>query len=150
MLIILRPGFVEFSVLGLLPLLAAFMFALYGLLTRLVAQKDTAQTSFFWTGVAGAVAISLLGPFSWQSIDANGWIWLGALCLTGVTGHYLLIKTYDLVEASSVQPFAYFQLVFVSFIGVAFFNEEIDMWLVTGAGLVIGSGLFTYWRAYKC
>ncbi len=41
-----------------MPLLGAFMFALYGLLTRLVARVDSAETSFFWTGIAGAVAIT--------------------------------------------------------------------------------------------
>ena len=53
--IILQPGVKVFSPLALIPLLAALMFALYNLLTRLAARKDSAATSFFWTGTVGAV-----------------------------------------------------------------------------------------------
>ncbi len=49
-LIILQPGVTVFSPWALLPLICAFMFALYGLLTRYVARADRAEVSFFWTG----------------------------------------------------------------------------------------------------
>lgn len=68
------------------------------------------------------------------------------LCLTGAGGHYLLIKAYDVAEVSTVQPFAYFQLVFAASIGLMVFNETIDIWIVLGASLIIASGLFTFWR----
>ncbi|OUS07449.1 EamA family transporter [Rhodobacterales bacterium 52_120_T64] len=145
-LIILRPGFSVFAPEALIPLLSAGMFAVYGLLTRYVARKDSAETSFFWTGVAGAVAITLIGPFFWMPIQPSDWWVMGLLCLTGAGGHYLLIKAYEVAEASTVQPFAYFQLVFASAIGLTVFNETIEIWIVLGVGLIIGSGLFTLWR----
>ncbi|MBL4873639.1 MAG: DMT family transporter, partial [Rhodobacteraceae bacterium] len=145
-LIILRPGFSVFAPEALIPLLSALMFAVYGLLTRYVARKDSAETSFFWTGIAGAVAITLIGPFFWEPIIGNDWWVMGLLCLTGAGGHYLLIKAYEVAEASTVQPFAYFQLVFAASIGLTIFGETVDLWIVLGAGLIIGSGLFTLWR----
>ncbi|PCJ74568.1 MAG: EamA family transporter [Rhodobacteraceae bacterium] len=145
-LIILRPGFSVFAPEALIPLLSALMFAVYGLLTRYVARKDSAETSFFWTGVAGAAAITLIGPFYWEPIIGNDWWIMGLLCLTGAGGHYLLIKAYAVAEASTVQPFAYFQLVFAAAIGLTIFGETVDLWIVLGAGLIIGSGLFTLWR----
>ncbi|MEM6374052.1 MAG: DMT family transporter, partial [Pseudomonadota bacterium] len=57
-LIILQPGMGVFDPAALIPLTSATMFALYGLLTRHAAKRDSATTSFFWTGVAGAVAIT--------------------------------------------------------------------------------------------
>lgn len=145
-LIILRPGFSVFAPEALIPLLSALMFAVYGLLTRYVARKDSAETSFFWTGVAGAVAITLIGPFFWEPIIGNDWWIMGLLCLTGAGGHFLLIKAYEVAEASTVQPFAYFQLVFAASIGLTIFGETVDLWIVLGVGLIIGSGLFTLWR----
>ena len=145
-LIILRPGFAVFSPAALVPLLAALLFAIYGLLTRFVARKDSAETSFFYTGVAGAVAVTLVGPFFWDPMQGNDWWLMAALALSGAFGHFLLIKTYEVAEASTVQPFAYFQLVFVSFIGLLVFNETLDLWTVTGAALIVGAGLFTFWR----
>ncbi len=145
-LIILRPGFAVFSPAALVPLFAAFLFAIYGLLTRFVARKDPAETSFFYTGVAGAAAITLVGPFFWDPMQGNDWWLMAALALSGAFGHFLLIKTYEVAEASIVQPFAYFQLVFVSFIGLLVFNETLDIWTLAGAVLIVGAGLFTFWR----
>ncbi|WP_281858476.1 DMT family transporter [Litoreibacter halocynthiae] len=148
-LVILQPGGGVFSPYALLAVVSAMMFALYTLLTRYVARKDTAATSFFWTGVAGAVAISAIGIWFWEPMARGDWLWMLALCISGATGHYLLIKTYEVAEASAVQPFAYLQLVFVSVIGLFVFNEDLRTNVVIGAGLVIAAGIFTLWRARR-
>ncbi|TDT73901.1 EamA domain-containing membrane protein RarD [Litoreibacter halocynthiae] len=148
-LVILQPGGGVFSPYALLAVVSAMMFALYTLLTRYVARKDTAATSFFWTGVAGAVAISAIGIWFWEPMARSDWLWMLALCISGATGHYLLIKTYEVAEASAVQPFAYLQLVFVSVIGLFVFNEDLRTNVVIGAGLVIAAGIFTLWRARR-
>ena len=82
--IILRPGSNVFSLEAMVPLLGTFMFAVYSLLTRYVAQKDRAMTSFFWTGISGMVAISLIAPFYWTPMVGNDWWWMFTLCITGV------------------------------------------------------------------
>lgn len=146
-LIILRPGITVFSPSALVALLSATMFALYALLTRYAARKDSAATSFFWTGVTGAVFMTLVGVWSWEPMTGPDWAWMGTLCVTGALGHYLLIKCYEVAEASAVQPFAYLQLVFASVIGFTVFNEVLEAHVAIGAALVIGSGLFTLWRA---
>lgn len=69
-LIILRPGIAVFAPAALIPLLAAFLFALYSLLTRYVARGDAAAVSFFWTGTVGAVAMTGVGLFHWQPMTA--------------------------------------------------------------------------------
>jgi drug/metabolite transporter (DMT)-like permease len=74
---------------------------------------------------------------------------MGALCISGATGHYLLIKCYEVAEASAVQPFAYLQLVFASALGITIFGEVLELNVAIGAGIVIASGLFTVWRARK-
>ncbi len=146
-LIILRPGLRVFSPEALVPLVAALMFALYALLTRRAARLDRAETSFFYTGVAGAVAITLVAPFWWTPMrGAADWGWMGALCVTGALGHYLLIKTYALAEAGTVQPFSYFQLVFVSILGVTLFGESPDVWTVAGTGVILAAGVYTMVR----
>ena len=146
-LVILRPGFHVFSPVALVPLVGAFMFAVYGLLTRLVARVDSAETSFFWTGVAGAAAITAVAPFWWTPMQGwADWCWMALLCLTGVVGHFLLIKVYEVAEAGTVQPFAYFQLVFVSIMALAIFDERPDLSTVAGAGLILAAGLYTVIR----
>ncbi|WP_281981582.1 DMT family transporter [Thalassorhabdomicrobium marinisediminis] len=148
-LIILQPGYAVFSPAAIVPLVAALMFALYGLLTRYVARQDRTATSFFWTGVSGAVVMTPLGLWLWEPMSAGNWVWMAVLCLTGVTGHWLLIKTYEVAEASAVQPFAYLQLVFASTIGLLVFHETLAPNVVLGAGVVVAAGLFTLWRSRK-
>ena len=55
--------------------------------------------------------------------DTHGLRMDGNICVLGALGHYLLIKCFEVAEASSVQPFAYLQLVFASGIGMWFFGE---------------------------
>jgi drug/metabolite transporter (DMT)-like permease len=145
-LIILQPGFGVFSPLALVPLASAAMFALYGLLTRYVARRDSAATSFFWTGVVGAVVLTPPGLWTWEPMSGPDWAWMSLLCITGALGHWLLIRTYEVAEASAVQPFAYLQLVFASALGITVFSEDIRFNVVLGAGLIVAAGLFTLWR----
>ncbi|MDE0968231.1 MAG: DMT family transporter [Octadecabacter sp.] len=148
-LIILQPGITVFSPAAAVPLLAALMFALYGLLTRYAARRDRTATSFFWTGIVGAVALTPLGLWMWEPMIGSDWWWMSALCITGVAGHWLLIRAYEIAEASAVQPFAYLQLVFASAIGLSVFNETLALNVAIGAGLVVSAGIFTLWRAQR-
>ncbi len=145
-LIILQPGFAVVSPWALVPLLAAFLFALYSLLTRYVARRDDTSVSFFWTGTVGALAMTLVGIWSWETMTGPDWGWMAALCGMAVLGHWLLIKSYAVAEASAVQPFAYLQLVFASMIGIAVFGETLRVNVAIGAGVVVAAGVFTLWR----
>jgi drug/metabolite transporter (DMT)-like permease len=146
-LVILRPGFQVFSPVALVPFVGAMMFALYALLTRKVAMVDTPETSLFYIGVVGAVAITLVAPFWWTPIQGwADWGWMLTLCATAILGHFLMIKAYSLAEAGTVQPFAYFQLVFVSILALTLFDERPDLWTVAGTALILGAGLYTLVR----
>ena len=146
-LVILQPGYTVFAPAAAIPLLSALMFALYGLLTRFAARKDTTATSFFWTGTSGAVLMTVIGIWYWEPMSAYDWRWMAALCITGALGHWLLIKTYEVAEASAVQPFAYLQLVFASAIGIFLLGETLRPNVAIGAAIVVGAGLFTLWRS---
>ena len=145
-LIILKPGLGVFNPAAVIPLIAAVMFATYGLLTRYVSRDDPTATSFFWTGTVGAVAITSVGIWFWEPMTGSDWMWMGALCITGSVGHWLLIRCYEVAEVSAVQPFAYFQLVFASAVGITVFGEALQMNVLIGAGIVVAAGLFTLWR----
>lgn len=145
-IIILQPNGDVFDIRALIPLLAATMFAVYGLLTRYASRRDTSATSFFWTGVVGAVTMTILGVWFWEPMTGPDWFWMGCLCITGVTGHWLLIRCYEVAEASAVQPFAYLQLVFAATIGIAIFGETIGTNVAIGCVIIVAAGLFTFWR----
>lgn len=146
-LIILQPGIGVFSPYAIIPVISAFMFALYSLLTRYVARLDSTATSFFWTGVMGCVLMTMVGAFHFENMTSNDWVLMLCLCCTGATGHWMLIRCYEVAEASAVQPFTYLQLVFGSTIGVLIFGEAVKLNVAVGAAIVVTAGLFTLWRA---
>jgi drug/metabolite transporter (DMT)-like permease len=145
-LIILQPGYAVFSPWALVPFLAAAMFAVYGLLTRYVARKDSAAVSFFWTGVVGALAMTPFGLATWTWMTLADWGWMATLCCTALLGHWLLIRAYAVAEASAIQPFAYLQLVFAAGIGITIFGETLRLNVAVGAAIVVAAGVFTLWR----
>lgn len=144
--IILQPGVGVFDPAAIIPLISALMFAMYALLTRYAARQDSTATSFFWTGTVGAVVMTGIGMWFWEPMTSGDWVWMAILCVSGVTGHWLLIKCYEVAEASAVQPFAYFHLVWASLLGLFVFGEELRNNVVIGAGLIVAAGLFTLWR----
>ena len=146
-LVILRPGVTVFSPEALVPLAAALAFALYGLLTRYVGRTDSAATSFFWTGVAGAVVLTPPGLWLWEPMAPVHWIWMALLCVLAAIGHFCLIKVYEIAEASAVQPFAYLQLVFATLIGVFILGETLEPLTALGATITVSAGVFTLIRA---
>lgn len=145
-IIILAPGAGAVSVAALIPMVAAFLFALYGLLTRYVARGDAAGVSFFWTGIVGAAAMTLPGLLNWEPMSLADKGLMAILCCTAAAGHWCLIRAYEVAEASAVQPFAYLQLVFASLLGVFVFGEVLQTNVVIGAAVVVAAGLFTLWR----
>ena len=148
-LIILNPGNGIFSPYALVPLAGAILFAIYGLLTRYVGQYDDSSTSFYWTGVVGSIAMTVIGLNFWDPVSRSDWSVMLLLSASGVVGHYLLIKCYEVAEASAIQPFAYLQLIWASMIGIIIFGEQITTNVLIGACIIVGAGLFTLWRERK-
>ncbi|OLP60950.1 hypothetical protein BJF93_02440 [Xaviernesmea oryzae] len=144
-LIIINPvGTIEPAIL--VPLLCSAFFALYAVATRLVSREDSASTSFFYTGIGGALVTSLIGPFFWQPLAVHDWGWMALLCLTGMSSHFFLIKAYEYLDASEVQPISYIQVVFASIVGVTVFGETLTPNMIVGTAIVVGAGIFTIWR----
>ena len=148
-IIILRPNTNVITEGSIFAIVGAIMFAVYLILTRYVSRSDTAITSFFWTGIGGTVTMSLISFFIWDNILKEDYLWLLLMCILSAGSHFMMVKTLQVAEASVVQPFSYLQLVFGSIIGVTIFSESIDLMIIVGALVVIGSGLFTTWREYK-
>ena len=141
-LIILQPGSGVFSLASLLPLAAATMFAIYSLLTRLTTRDEPAFVALFWSGIIGMVLVSAVGLPNWEPMTGPDWLWMTVYALLALLGNWLLIRCYEVAEASSVQPFAYLQIVLVSLIGIVVYGEVLRTPVLIGGAIVVGAGLF--------
>ena len=64
----------------------------------------------------------------------------------GVVGHLILIKALEMAPASVLQPFNYTLLVWATTVGFLVFGDLPDGVTIAGAAIVVGSGLYTWWR----
>jgi drug/metabolite transporter (DMT)-like permease len=145
-LVIVRPGLIEVSRGALIALASAVLFAVYVILTRKVADHDGARTSTLHLAITGAVVLSFIGPFHWRAPDAGGWALLVLLAVMGSLGHFLLIRDLQLTPASVVQPFTYVAIVWATGVGWLVFGDLPDLPTVTGAAIVVASGLYAFHR----
>ena len=148
-LIIIQPGSTIFQPSSIIPLIGAILFALYGVLTRKAGLKDSSYTSFIWTGLTGGFLVTFLFPFFWKQVIGLDIVWIAILSVLGILGHFLLIKAFEVAEASAIQPFAFFHFVFASIIGIAIFSEQLTYSILLGSIIVIGSGVFYYSKERK-
>ena len=142
----LDPGGEIFGFTMLLPLFGAAQFALYGILTRMAGRGDSTETSFFWTGIVGAVAITLIAPLAWNPPTASDWGWMMLLCGAAIIGHFMLIKAFEIAEAGVLQPFAYFGIATSAAVGYFGFGDAVTPAMLAGGGIIVAAGLFTLWR----
>lgn len=145
--IVVRPdiGFVHWAML--LSIAATFCYALYNIATRYMAPLDSAAVMQFYTPLGGTL---LFGPaifFVWETpTTLGGWAILIACGLLGSVSHWFLILAHRLAPASLVAPFVYTEIVWIIALGVVIFGDWPDVWTLTGAGIVIASGLYLLYR----
>ena len=145
-MIVIRPGMGVFEPISLLPLAAAAMFAIYLVLTRKAAGYDGVATSTFWTGAIGLIPLSFIGPFEWVAPSPDLWLWLLVASAFGIAAHTCVIRGLSLSEASALQPFNYTMLVWAAVLGFVVFGDFPDVPTLLGAGIVVVSGLYAWYR----
>ena len=145
-LIIIRPGLEGYNWYSTLPILAGIFYASYTLSTRALGRDESPWTSFLYTALIGVVVSTAIVPFYWTSPDLTGWLLMIFLGVFGGIGHYLLIKSLSLAEASILAPWTYASMVFSIMWGAVVFGEYIDPLTALGATIIIAAGLFIWWR----
>ncbi len=141
-LVLLRPGAGVFSWAALLPLSSALLFALFSVLTRLTTRDERTFPAFFWPAIAGAVLMTVIGLPNLEPVHPDDIAPLAAYCAIAILSNWLILKTYEQIEAARVQPYAYLQIVFVAGIGISVYDEVLTLPVAIGAAIVIAAGLF--------
>ena len=142
MLLIVRPGSDVFKGATLYALGAAFFYATYQILTRLLAGENP-RVLLFYPAVVGTLIMTLLAPgLEWP--DRMPWAHVVLIIvggLFGTLGHFLFILAFRHAPASSITPFTYMQLVWATLIGWIAYRNFPDAPAVAGMGVIGASGL---------
>jgi len=145
-LIVIRPGLGLVHWAASLSLLCALSGACYQITTRKLAGVDRAVTTQFYSALVGALAITPLAPFVWQTPELKDAILMVCLGALGGFGHWLLILAHRLAPAPILAPFSYVQLLPMILLGYLVFGDFPDLWTLIGAGVVLTSGLYLLYR----
>ena len=141
-IIILRPGFDVFSFKSLLPLGAAFFFALYQILTKKVSETDPDETSLFFTSLFGVVTMAVLASIYWVDLMLLSYLLLPLIGVMMSLAHYCLIIGLARAPANKIQPF-HFTLIFWAIIyGFIFYDDVPDMPTIIGAAIIAIAGIY--------
>jgi drug/metabolite transporter (DMT)-like permease len=145
-LVVMRPGTDSLQLSILVVLAAAFTNALYQVFTRKLGMRDSPMTSLFYTGVIGALVTTIVAPFYWQPVAAVDWLLFVFAGIAGGIGHLCLIRAFRHAPASVVAPFSYSSLLWATSFGFVLFGDLPGVWTLSGAALIIGSGLYIFHR----
>lgn len=145
-LVIIRPGLGVMHWAAFLPLITAISYAGYQIMTRIAGRTEDTKTSLFWTSTVGVIVMSCIVPFVWKAPDATAWL---IMVTTGAVfgfGHYLLIRAFEVAAVSTLSPFLYTQIIWVTIISIVVFDQFPDQFSILGTAIVIGSGLYIWHR----
>ena len=145
-LVIIRPGFIEFNFASFSALAAGVSYAFYIIYTRKLSFTDSAIVTLIFTGTVGCLIISLLVPFFWINLNISHILFLILLAAIGTLGHFLIILSLRLGEASKLAPIGYFEITTNILVGYVFFDDLPDLWIYLGLFLIVISGLYIFIR----
>ena len=147
-LIVLRPGSGVMEPAALLILAGAFTNAFFNVTTRFVSRTDSAITSLAYSAVIGFLVLSVAAPFVWITPhNMTDWALHISAGIFGALAHYCVIQAYTAAQAGTVAPFNYTNLIWATLWGYLMFGALPDAWTVTGAGVIVASGLYVLHRA---
>jgi drug/metabolite transporter (DMT)-like permease len=149
-LLVMHPGFGTLHWAMLLVLVATFGYALYNLATRYLAAFDPPQVTQTYTPLAGVVIMAPFALAAWHwPPDEAVWVLLASLGIWGGLGHWFLILAHRSAPAPVLAPFIYLGLIWMSAAGYLIFGDVPTLWTLSGAAIVILSGLYLLARERK-
>jgi drug/metabolite transporter (DMT)-like permease len=145
-LIILRPGFREVSSGHLAMIFTAIAFGGSYLTAKVMAGEVkpsvvVAMLSIFVTIVLAPFAIAVWVP---PKLTDLGLLFCVACFATA--GHYTMTLAFAAAPVTVTQPVTFTQLIWAVLLGYFVFDEAVDVWVVVGGLIILGSVSFITWR----
>lgn len=147
-LIIVRPGLAGFNQYSLCALVAVAFCALRDLATRKIPAQIpslfiTLLTTVTVTSAGGALIVPLGG---WTTPSANALALQAFSAVLLLIGYQCIISALRTGDISAVAPFRYSALLWAMLLGYLIFGDVPDTMMVTGAAIIVLSGLYAFYR----
>ncbi len=150
-LLVIQPSFVEVGFQALLPVVAAFVFAVFILVTRVVAKEADAgalQAVSGWLGAGFLLVMMAVGAalgiedlkFAWPTTE--GWMYLAGIGVFGTLAHLLMVQSLANAPSSTVAPIQYLEIPVAAGLGWLIFNEFPNGMALLGIAIILCAGLY--------
>lgn len=146
-LLIVRPGldgFNSYSLFGLATVVCAMV---RDLVTRRLSRAIPSLTVTFFTALSVTALGAVLGlGTDWVPLGPREAGLIGGASVLIIAAYLTIIMAMRVGEISFVAPFRYTGLVVAIIAGVVLFGDWPDLLTWVGSAIVVGSGLFAFWR----
>lgn len=118
-------------------LAAAIGFAGNMLVTkRLSADETSLCIIFYMTLMQAPMGIVASGGLPALPPDGLIWLWVLALALCGLVAHFCMAEAFRQADAAIVAPMDFARLPLIAVVGVIFYAEPFDPFVLLGGGLI--------------
>jgi len=141
-LIILRPGFrtLELAHYGMMA--TSVFFAVSLLLGKHLADRFSPALIVVMLSVFVTLGLAPIAWSVWIPPQMSELVLLGGVAALATTGHYTMALAFRAAPLSATQPVTFLQLVWAVLLGVVFFDEPADIWVVIGGMTIMASVVF--------
>lgn len=140
-LVVARPDFGSLEPGIVIAAAAAIGFAGTAIATKLLTRTETITCIMFYLtvmqAVFGVVCAGFDGDIALPSVTSVPW--LVVIGLAGLVAHFCITRALSLAPASTVMPVDFARLPVIALIGMAFYDEPLDLWVLLGALMIFGS-----------
>lgn len=146
-LLIVRPGMEGFDVYSLFALGAVVAVTFRELSTRrLSAAAPSLLVALIGSaGVMAAALVAMTGQ-SWSPLDADALVGLAGTSFFVLGAYVLSVSVMRVGDIGFVAPFRYTGLLWALVLGWVAFGDWPDTITLTGATIIMATGVFTLWR----
>ncbi|TVQ56108.1 MAG: DMT family transporter [Rhodobacteraceae bacterium] len=146
-MLIVRPGGAGFDANALWAVAAVGFVTLRDVSTRFFsAGAPSILVALVTSGAITVVAGLLASSGAWEALDLGRWLRLVGAAGFLVVGYLFGVMSMRVGEIAVVSPFRYTVLIWALLIGAFVFGDLPDWLTLTGAAIVVGSGVYTLWR----
>ncbi len=145
-LLVIRPGIVEFNWASLASLGTGLCYAIYLIVTRSLKDTDNGLLTLLLTSIIGTVVLSIYLPFVWVNPSLNQLLLAVNMGFIAALAHGLIIISYNFSDASKLAPLGYFEIIPNIIIGYIWFSDFPDKYTILGLLVIILSGIYVFRR----
>lgn len=145
-LIVLRPGIRAVEPGHIAMLAAAFLFAASYLIAKRLTAFASAPVIVAMLSIWVTVGLTPFAIAVWVTPALSQVLWLLVTAGFATVGHLCMTQAFRLAPVTVTQPVTFLQLLWATILGVSFFHEALDIWVLVGGGLIIAAIGFITWR----